>query len=716
MIFGEQDQKIYNESTHCHICDLPLTPQDEKNRTVRDHCHYTGKFRGAAHNSCNLRYRKPKFYPVYFHNLAGYDAHLFIKNLGKTEGKIDCIPNNEEKYISFSKQIKVDTFVNQQQKLVEVKREIRFLDTFKFMATSLAKLIENLNEFSEIKKFYKDDLLKLLLRKGVYPYDFVNSLERLNDTSLPPKEAFYSKLNDEHISDSDYEHAQKVWKTFGIQSMREYHNLYLQSDVLLLADVFESFRGVCMKNYGLDPSWYYTAPGLSYDAMLKKTKVELQLLHDVDMLLMVEKGIRGGVSMITTRHSKANNKYMKEYDSESPSKFIFYTDANNLYGGAMSECLPTDGFEWMTTEELGNWRNIPCILEVDLEYPRDLHNLHNDYPLAPQRVLLGKVEKLVPNLYDKPKYIAHHKILKQYEDLGLKITWIHRGIKFNESPFMKQYIDLNTQLRTAAANDFEKDFFKLMNNSVFGKTMENIRNRVDVQLVNEEKKARKLVSKPNYDRCTIFDENLIAIHMKRTKLVFNKPVYLGMSILDISKTIMYDFHYHYIKPKFEDRAKLLFTDTDSLAYEIQTEDLYKDISSDVDRMFDTSNFSPNHPSGIKTGVNKKVIGKFKDEAGGKQITEFVGLRAKLYAYKIEEKEEKKCKGIKKSVVKKTITLDNYKKCLFDQQPQMRTMNVIRSRGHQLFTEEINKIALAANDDKRIILDDHIHTLAHGFGN
>ena len=582
------------------------------------------------------------------------------------------------------------------------------------MPTSLEKLVGNLNEFKEMKKLYKDDQLNLLLRKGVYPYDYVSCLEKLDDTNLPPKEAFYNKLNDENISNSDYEHAQNVWKTFDIKNMREYHDLYLKSDVILLADVFESFRSVCMKNYGLDPSWYYTAPGLSYDAMLKKTKVKLQLLNDVDMLLMIEKGIRGGVSMITTRYSKANNKYMEEYDSSLPSKYIFYTDANNLYGKAMSDCLPTEGFEWMNEAELKNWKNIPCILEVDLKYPRELHDLHNDYPLAPERIMMEKVEKLIPNLNDKHKYIVHHKNLKQYLQLGLEITKIHRGIKFKESPFMKTYIDLNTKLRTEAKNDFDKDFFKLMNNSVFGKTMENIRNRVDVHLVNSEKKAKKLTSKPNFERCTIFDRNLIAIHMKRTKLVFNKPVYLGMCILDISKTIMYDFHYKYIKPKYDDKAKLLFTDTDSLAYEIQTEDLYKDISPDVEKIFDTSNYS-DHPSEIKIGVNKKVLGKFKDEAGGKQITEFVGLRAKLYAYKMDGKEEKRCKGIKKSVIKKNITFDNYKKCLFDQRPQMRTMNIIRSRRHQLYTEEINKIALSANDDKRVILNDKIHTRAHGFG-
>ena len=383
----------------------------------------------------------------------------------------------------------------------------------------------------------------------------------------------------------------------------------------------------------------------------------------------------------------------------------------------MSEPLPTKGFEWMAEDELKDWRKHSCILEVDLEYPKELHDDHNEYPLAPERLEINKVEKLIPNLNNKTSYVLHYKNLKLYESLGMKVTKIHRGIKFEESPWLKEYIDMNTSLRAKAKNEFEKDFFKLMNNSVFGKTMENIRNRVDIQLVNNKMKAKKLAAKPNYMHCTIFDENFIAIHMKKTKLVFNKPIYLGMCILDLSKTLMYDFHYNYIKKKYGSKAKLLFTDTDSLAYEIETEDFYKDISGDVRTNFDTSDIPKDHPSGIESGVNKKVIGMFKDECGGKIMQEFVGLRAKLYSYKMYEGDEtKKCKGVKSSVVKKEITFKDYKDCLFGglaDGKQMRTMNVIRSHRHEVYTEQVNKIALSAEDDKRVVLEDRVHTLARG---
>ena len=713
MKLSPNELKQFDEATKCWICNEEF--DDTGDEKVKDHCHYTGRFRGAAHNSCNLNYKKPKFIPVVFHNLSGYDSHLFIKNLGFTDGTIDCIPNNDEKYISFTKNTVVGSYTDKKGKNKSIKHKIRFIDSYKFMNDSLESLINNLPDdgFNNLERYYKGEKLSLVKQKGFYPYEYMNSLERFKENKIPPKEAFYSRLTGEGISDEGYERVEKVWKVFSMKTLQDYHDLYNITDVLLLADVFENFRNVCMENYKLDPAHYFTAPGLAWDACLKITDVELELLSDIDMLLMIEKGIRGGISMISNRYAKANNKYMSEsFNEKDPSKYIMYLDANNLYGWSMSKPLPTHGFKWMNVDELETWELHSCILEVDLEYPKNLHDLHNDYPLAPEQIVVNKVSKLIPNLGDKKKYVLHYENLKQYLKLGLKLTHIHNGIKFKESPWLEKYISLNTKLRTEAKNEFEKNFFKLMNNSVFGKTMENIRNRVDVKLVNNKKQAEKLSAKPNYKHCNIFSENLVAIHMKMTNLDFDKPVYLGMCILDLSKTLMYDFHYNYIKKKYGDKAKLLLTDTDSLMYEIQTEDFYKDISGDVKDRFDTSNYPFDHPSGIISGFNKKVLGMFKDEANGDIIDEFVGLRAKLYSYKMFEGEEsKKCKGVKKSVVKKSITHEDYKTCLTTGNEQLRKQNIIRSYKHEVYTEEVNKIALSANDDKRYILEDGINTLA-----
>ena len=723
MILTGEDEEQFNKASNCWICGESLG-----NDRVRDHCHFTGRYRGTAHNNCNLKYRKPKSIPVFFHNLSGYDSHLFIKKLGTPDKKenIDCIPNNEEKYISFSKTIRTGQYTNKKGEVKDKTFKIVFKDSLKFMSSSLGALVNNLpkNAFNNLLKYFTPEQAEILKQKGFYPYEYINTEEKFNNTKLPPQEAFYSKLTGKGISKKNYNHVWSVWNTFKMKTFKEYHDFYNETDVLLLADVFENFRDICLKIYGLDPVHYFTAPGLAWDACLKMTNIDLELLSDPNMLLMFEKGIRGGISIISNRYGEANNKYMKGFNKDKPSKYLMYLDANNLYGCAMSEKLPTHGFKWLTSGEMEKlfnnqivqvWEKIPCILEVDLEYPEKLHDLHNDYPLCPERVeCKNRVEKLIPNLRDKTKYIIHYKNLIQCLKLGMKLKKIHRGIKFIESDWLKPYIEMNTRLRTKAKNNFEKDFYKLMNNSVFGKTMENIRNRVDVKLVNTVEKFKKLVAKPNFKGRKIFSENLISVHMKKTSLTMNKPVYLGMCILDLSKVIMFDFHYNYIKPKYGNKAKLLFTDTDSFMYEIQTEDFYKDISGDVRDRFDTSDYPENHPSGLPTGINKKVLGMFKDEAAGNNIKEFVGLRAKLYSYKMEEgKENKRCKGVKKQVVENSITHEDYKTCLTTGKEILRKQNILRSYDHEIYTEEVNKIALSAADDKRHILSDGVHTLAWG---
>ena len=734
----KKDEKEFQKADECYICNKKYTDEDIK---VRDHCHITGKYRGSAHQECNLKLRvNPKEIkiPVIFHNLRGYDSHFIMQEIGeivknhtytnnkgeKCEMNINAIPNNMEKYMAFM-----------------LGNHLVFLDSFQFMSSSLEKLVSNLPKeaLKYTSEVFDGKQLDLMVRKGVYPYDYMDSFDKFNE-KLPSKEDFFSILNNEHISDEDYKHAQDVWNTFSCKNMGDYHNYYLASDVLLLADVFENFRKTCLQYYKLDPCHYFTSPGLSWDAMLKMTEIKLELMTDIDMFQFIEKGLRGGISYIANRYGKANNKYMNEYDDNAPSKYIMYLDANNLYGWAMSQYLPTGGFKWMTQNQIDKITDLAkykednkkgIILEVDLEYPEELHNLHNDYPLAPEKVKVsndmlsdyckniadkynistGLVSKLIPTLGKKEKYVLHYRNLQLYIDLGLKVTKVHRVLEFNQSPWLKQYIDFNTEKRKNAKNAFEKDFFKLMNNSVFGKTMENIRKRVDVRLVTDEKKLLKYTSKPTYVSSKIFNENLVAVHKIKETLTLNRPAYVGMCILDLSKTLMYDFHYNYIKEKYGEKAKLLFTDTDSLTYEIETNDVYKDFWKDKDK-FDNSDYPED--SKYFYGKNKKVIGKFKDEAAGVPICEFVGLRSKMYSYiKDNQKGGKTAKGIKKNVIKNNITHDNYRDTLLNSEQMYHKMKTIRSENHQLSSYEINKVSLSCFDDKRFIKDDGINSYAYG---
>ena len=734
----KENEIDFQKATKCHICDQQYSDKDIR---VRDHCHITGEFRGSAHQDCNLKLRiKPATIkiPVLFHNLRGYDSHFIMQQIGEIAKKhayknkrgeechmnINCIPNNMEKYMAFM-----------------LGNHLVFLDSFQFMSSSLDNLVRNLPDeaFKYTKHEFKKEQFNLMKQKGIYPYDHMDSFDRFNETQLPEKQDFYSILNNEHISDEQYKHAQNVWDTFNLKTMGDYHDLYLKSDILLLADVFENFRKTCLQYYQLDPCHYFTSPGLSWDAMLKMTDIKLELMVDIDMFQFIEKGMRGGISYIANRYGKANNKYMKNYDEKAPTKYIMYLDANNLYGWAMSQYLPTGNFKWLSQNQiektnLGKYTE-NCkkglILEVDLEYPQELHDLHNDYPLGPEKVKVAKdmlsdyckkivdkfnissglVHKLIPTLNDKEKYILHYRNLQSYLSLGLKLKKIHRVLQFDQSPWLKQYIDFNTQKRTHAKNSFEKDFFKLMNNSVFGKTMENIRKRVDVRLVTSKEKLLKLTAKPTYVSSKIFNENLVAVHKIKETLTMNRPAFVGACILDLSKTLIYDFHYNYIKHKYDNKAKLLFTDTDSLTYEIETTDAYADFWQNKDK-FDNSDYNKESP--FYNAVNKKVIGKFKDESAGIPITEFVGLRSKMYSYvKDNEQTARTAKGIKKQVIKKNIKHEDYKHVLFNNEQMQHTMKSIRSKNHQLGSFELNKISLSCFDDKRFIHENGITSYAYG---
>ncbi|XP_046585666.1 uncharacterized protein LOC124292570 [Haliotis rubra] len=465
----------------CHVCQEPFDSESVK---VHDHDHMVERnnYRGAAHKDCNLqlKFKKSKkekrgkkgdqgrnkagnkerkgpdcVIPIIFHNLRGYDSHHLIKHLDKSVNQqLSCLANNMEKYISFS------------------IGNLRFIDSLQFLSAPLDTLVTNLvkkdpSQFCHLRKeFPIPSQAELLLRKGVYPYDFMDDECKFKLTQLPKQADFFSKLTGNSLTDGDYAHAQNVWSFFELQNMGEYHDLYVKTDVLLLADIFERFRAMALQYYHLDPAHYYTLPGMGWDAMLKMGKVELERLTDIDQILMIESGMRGGISMISKKHSLSNLPGQDGYHSDKPNKHLIYWDANNLYGWAMSQALPERNFEWVEdVDELDIMgvtpdADIGYILEVDLEYPTYLLDAHSDYPLAPESMIVTKdmlsshseklkeklvikgkpSGKLVPNLFNKQKYVLHYRNLQFYLSQGLILTKIHRAIQFRQTPWLKPFI------------------------------------------------------------------------------------------------------------------------------------------------------------------------------------------------------------------------------------------------------------------------------------
>lgn len=438
-------------------------------------------------------------------------------------------------------------------------------------------------------------------------------------------------------------------------------------------------------------------------------------------------GIRGGISQCSKRYAAANNKYMNNFDENKESSYIMYLDCNNLYGHSMMQHLPKQGFEWSTEEfdaaqilNIADDSDLGYIFEVDLEYPEELHDAHNDYSFCAENRTVPNTKnsrKLLLTLHDKLNYVIHYRALKQAIQHGLILKKIHRVLKFEQSDWLKPYIMLNTKLRAKANNDFEKNLYKLMNNAIFGKSMENVRSRVDLQLKNKwggRYGASALIAQPNFKKSTIFSEDLVAIEMTKTHILMDKPIAIGLAILDISKVVMYEFYYDYIKPKYGSNVSMCYTDTDSFVLHIKTDDFYTEMRSNLER-YDTSDYPENNIFQIPR-VNKKIPGLFKDELNSKIITEFVGLRSKMYSVRTvdtKNNEMKKAKGLKKYVLKNEITFDDYIHCLKENDIRIRMQNSFRTKLHDMFTISQCKIALSPYDDKRHILNGNIDTLAHG---
>ncbi|XP_029673716.1 uncharacterized protein LOC115241896 [Formica exsecta] len=423
------------------------------------------------------------------------------------------------------------------------------------------------------------------------------------------------------------------------------------------------------------------------------------------------------------RYARASNKYTPSYDPSKPLSYMMYFDVNNLYGWAMCQPLPYAEFRWVDdisdfdVSAIASDSPIGYILEVDLEYPQHLHDAHADLPFCPMRDKPpGKRQgKLLATLYDKKRYVIHYRNLQQCTRHGLRVAKIHRVLQFAQSAWLRDYIELNTWFRTRATNDFEKNLYKLMNNAVFGKTMENVRNHVDVKLLTKwdgRYGAEAMIAKPNFHSRSVFSENLVAVELCKLEVKFNKPIYVGMCILDISKTCLYEFHHEYMVPLYRDKCKIMYTDTDSLIYHIECEDVYENMKRDIAR-FVTSDYPANNAYGIPL-ENKKVPGLMKDENNGAIMTEFVGLRAKMYALRVDSKKDtKKVKGVKSNVVARTITFDDYTRCLRDEIEMTRQQSCIRSKLHEVYTISETKIALSPYDDKRYIVPDSTDTLPWG---
>lgn len=406
---------------------------------------------------------------------------------------------------------------------------------------------------------------------------------------------------------------------------------------------------------------------------------------------------------------------MTDYNAEEQSKYLMYFDVNGLYGWTMCETLPISDFEWIENVSFNEILSTKddaeygYFLEVDLEYPQKLHEAHNDYPMCSERMCIGKSkqEKLILNLNSKKNYILHYRTLKFVLSHGLELKHIHKVLRFKQSKWLKPFIGLNTEKRLACTNPFEKNLYKLMNNAIYGKTLENVKKHSEIRLVNKwhtRYGGKSLICRPNFKGIKIFNENLVAVEFNKISIKIDKPMIVGVAILEISKILMYSFHYEFMMKKYGyEKCKLAYTDTDSFIYCIEDEDAYKLIEENPDKF------------------NDKTLGLMKDENSGHIMTEFVGLRAKMYSYKVQKFknlsiESKRAKGVKKHIINNKLRFSDFLKCIEENTAFVGSQPSIRSNYHKVYTITQNKVMLESSDDKRYILSDKKSTLAWGHYN
>ena len=733
----------FKQSTCCYLCKSAFQEPKKGKMTDKhfDHDHLTGKYRGAACRKCNMKMRvSRRSVPIYFHNYRGYDNHHIVHAFhNRPQWELEPIAQNMEKFMAMTAKFPV----SKTPKGENIYVNMCFRDSFQVLSEGLATLVSNVGEESLHQTLKMTNIYgiskELILAKGVFPYCFFDSFDKMEYDQLPAIEDFFDTLSQKALSPADYGRAQGAWNEFQCDNMGEYMLRYLEMDVRQLTDVFERFRVISKREDGLDGAHYMTISQFALSSALKMVGKSLDLCPTPEMYRLFEKSIRGGISFCNVHFVEACNTYTDQLDiKDDEDVSLMYVDANNLYGAALSQKLPVGDFHIFEDPEQIDWMSIDTegmygfLLEVDLEYPRDIHDATQWFPLAAENrdithdmltpdmrehlKLLNnirgydvdremvKAHKLVGTCLNKSEYVVHFKVLKFYLQKGLKITKIHQCIRFIQEEIYKPFIDFNSSRRAQATNEFEKSYYKQKNNSLFGKSMENVRDRIKVKLIGTAYKYVEYASKPTFCGATILAPELALVQYSNENVMLKSTIAIGAAVLDNSKLIMYDLAYNKL-PKYESqfncKMQIIGGDTDSLFLVVRggvdlLREMYPSMISDG--LLDTSNYPKNHP--LYSNKLNARLGCIKDEFKGEICKEVILLAPKCYSFKLMNDETKStAKGVGRNV-KKTFNHEDYRERYFLKTELRRSIRRMQSFKHKIYNIKQDKVALSFFENKR----------------
>ena len=706
---SQAEEISFQSTTHCEHCHREFSSTNIGK--MRHHSHETGMYLGALCRACNFHARPIKDLPVLVHNLP-YDICTFIRELyrlssGGRSPFLIAESGEKIRYLKFPS-------------------SVVFADTFQYVSSSLEKLVEEHVQSGEafpcLEAHFKDKA-SLLKQKGRFPYTYVDSWNAFDVAHLPSREHFDNDLTGEKCSVEDYNYAQGIFQAFDCKTLRDYSDIYLMSDVCLLADVLIAIRRSLYSHFQLDILRYVSLPHFSWHAALKKTGARVELFTDPNMYLFIEDSIRGGLVQQTVKFVQANNPALSNYNPEKPISHLLYYDVNSLYAYAMQQLLPVGEYSWSNVsleELLSHPDDAPYgyVAEVDLDYPAAIHALTNDFPLAPNHafvdrndmsdfqraqadklgIAIGKVRKLLLTCKPQQNYIVHYRLLKFYVAMGMRATKLHKAIRFRQSAFLAPYIDYNTEQRRLAQTATLKTLFKLLNNSVFGRTLYNHRRTKSFSLALNgrafDANARKLTVK----HVKLLSNNVALFHHEKNEVKAAFPCIVGSAILDLSKLHVYTLFYTF--KRHLTHVSLKYVDTDGFFLFSKSQNLFQELKTLKNDYLDCSNLSEGHPL-FYPPLNAGIAGKLKDETAGAPISEAVFLRPKLYSLKYGiNKESRRAKGVKKSVIARELHHKRFLETLLQSRELYVTQRSIQSRAFTNYTVETRRKALSCFDDKR----------------
>ena len=746
IIMTRSDKSNYTAADRCYICKSKFSKYIPGKSKVRDHNHYTrdpisgSNYLGAAHEACNLNRISDEYVTIHVHNLMAYDGHFIVGGFHylPKNTPISAVPKNTEQF----RCIRMGKY--------------SFVDSFQMLSASLDTLATNLQKrnhsypiFNQTRFGHCNIQREKIFKKAAFPYEYCISLNKMQTTTVfPPISAFYSRLRGCGISQEEWEHGKEMYNLFQCKTLLEYCNLYCELDVILLAEVFTSFREISFRSFEIDPAYYISLPSYAFDVLLlsieKTGKGDyIELIHDRTMLDMLGQALRGGSSFVANRFAKIEKAQCKKADPLDRDHSLLYLDVANLYGIAMSSLIPCHTFRWLDEREYNkiDWLMLGqqeykegYFIECDLAYPKKLHDSHADFPLCPEHKLISYADlspysrecynlfnkgekytsyKLCTTLEDKKRYVIHCQALSVYLKCGMHLTKVHRVLGFQARRILLPFIRQVSKLRAQSKTPFEKMFYKAIANSSFGKSIEDVSRHLSVKIIIHGAKFDKYIRSPLYQSHVILEPSMVAIFLKKKNIYLRKPIAIGISILDLAKSHLYDCYYNYIFPRLggAKNVSLILTDTDSVILDIRNITL-RQVYTQLSALMDFSNHPETHP--FYNTSRKAVPGYFKNETGGNALLEIVALKSKCYIYSVEgsEREQPVCKGIAK-MARSRLTLNMYKKCLQSKnQIEMNVVN-IRSNRHVLTTQSVQKVALSSSDDKRYYLPCGIHSLPYG---